>query len=348
MTTIHAYTADQRLQDMPHKDLRRARAAAINLIPTTTGAAKAVGLVLPDLEGKLNGLAIRAPVPTGSVVDVVCQVAAKTSAEEVNEAVKAAAEGPLQGILSYTEDPIVSSDIVSDPHSSIFDAEQTMVIEGSDGQGRRLVRQRVGLLKPLRRAGRQGAAAGGGGRRLSEPGEGFSKASVRDAEVADRTVLVRVDFNVPLEDGEVADDTRIRAALPTIELLRERGAALVLVSHLGRPEGKDPALSMAPVGKRLAELAGTEVGQAPEVVGERAAEMAAALSPGELLLLENSRFEPGETENDPQLSAALAGLADLFVNDAFGAAHRAHATTAGVAEHLPAYAGLLLERRCAS
>ena len=131
MTTIHAYTADQRLQDMPHKDLRRARAAAINLIPTSTGAAKAIGLVLPELKGKLNGIAVRAPVATGSVVDLVCQVSNETSAEEVNAAMKAAAEGPLQGILSYTEDPIVSTDIVTDPHSSIFDAGQTMVIDGT-------------------------------------------------------------------------------------------------------------------------------------------------------------------------------------------------------------------------
>src|SRR4051794_20063249 len=124
MTTIHAYTADQRLQDMPHKDLRRARAAALNLIPTTTGAAKAVGLVLPDLNGKLNGIAIRAPVATGSVVDLVCDVSRETSVEEVNAAMKEAADGPLEGILSYTEDPIVSTDIIRDPHSSIFDAEQ--------------------------------------------------------------------------------------------------------------------------------------------------------------------------------------------------------------------------------
>ena len=130
MTTIHAYTADQRLQDMPHKDLRRARAAAVNLIPTTTGAAKAVGLVLPELDGKLNGLAIRAPVITGSVVDLVCEVSQETSTEELNSAMRDAAEGPLSGILSYTEDPIVSTDIVKDPHSSIFDAEQTMVMEG--------------------------------------------------------------------------------------------------------------------------------------------------------------------------------------------------------------------------
>jgi glyceraldehyde 3-phosphate dehydrogenase len=128
MTTIHAYTSDQRLQDMPHKDLRRARAAAQNLIPTTTGAAKAVGLVLPELAGKLNGFAVRAPVITGSVVDLTFTPSKATSAEEVNAAVKAAAEGPLKGILSYTEDPIVSTDIVGDPHSSIFDAQLTQVI----------------------------------------------------------------------------------------------------------------------------------------------------------------------------------------------------------------------------
>jgi len=130
MTTIHAYTADQRLQDMPHKDLRRARAAALNLIPTTTGAARAVGLVLPELDGKLNGIAVRAPVATGSVVDLTFEASSETSAEDLNAAVREAAEGPLEGILSYTEDPIVSTDIVQDPHSSIFDSQQTMVTDG--------------------------------------------------------------------------------------------------------------------------------------------------------------------------------------------------------------------------
>jgi glyceraldehyde 3-phosphate dehydrogenase len=129
MTTIHAYTADQRLQDMPHKDLRRARAAAINLIPTSTGAARAIGLVMPELDGRLNGIAVRAPVATGSVVDLVCEVSRATSVDEINTAAREAADGPLRGILAYTEDPIVSTDIVQDPHSSIFDAEQTMVME---------------------------------------------------------------------------------------------------------------------------------------------------------------------------------------------------------------------------
>ena len=128
MTTIHAYTADQRLQDMPHKDLRRARAAALNLIPTTTGAAKAVGLVLPELNGKLNGFSMRAPVPTGSVVDLSSRSPSRPSPRRSTRRSKAAAEGPLKGILAYTEDPIVSTDIVGDPHSSIFDAGSTMVI----------------------------------------------------------------------------------------------------------------------------------------------------------------------------------------------------------------------------
>jgi glyceraldehyde 3-phosphate dehydrogenase len=130
MTTIHAYTADQRLQDAPHKDLRRARAAAANLVPTSTGAAKAIGLVIPELDGKLNGIAVRAPVITGSVVDLVCEVGRATSVEEVNEAFAAKADsGSLEGILKYNEDPIVSSDIISSPYSSVFDAPLTMVID---------------------------------------------------------------------------------------------------------------------------------------------------------------------------------------------------------------------------
>jgi glyceraldehyde 3-phosphate dehydrogenase len=131
MTTIHAYTSDQRLQDMPHKDLRRARAAAVNLVPTSTGAAKAVGLVLPELNGKLHGFAVRAPVPTGSLVDLTFEAERPTTVEEVNGALKAAADGPLKGILEYTEDPIVSSDIVKNPHSSIVDSQLTAVIDGT-------------------------------------------------------------------------------------------------------------------------------------------------------------------------------------------------------------------------
>jgi glyceraldehyde 3-phosphate dehydrogenase len=132
MTTIHAYTSDQRLQDMPHRDLRRARAAAVNLIPASTGAAKAIGLVIPDLNGKLNGMAVRAPVPTGSVVDLTVEVGRETTAEEINQAMREAANSQrLQGILQYTADPIVSSDIVKNPHSSILDSQLTAVMDGT-------------------------------------------------------------------------------------------------------------------------------------------------------------------------------------------------------------------------
>jgi glyceraldehyde 3-phosphate dehydrogenase len=163
MTTIHAYTADQRLQDMPHKDLRRARAAALNLIPASTGAAKAVGLVLPELNGRLSGMAVRAPVPTGSVVDLTFESSRETAVEEVNGAIREAAEGPLEGILAYTEDEIVSTDIVKDTHSSIFDAGQTIVMEGSFvkifawydnewGYSNRVVELAAKVLEPARAA----------------------------------------------------------------------------------------------------------------------------------------------------------------------------------------------------
>jgi phosphoglycerate kinase len=173
---------------------------------------------------------------------------------------------------------------------------------------------------------------------------GFEKASVRDAEVEGKRVLVRVDFNVPLEDRGVADPARIEAALPTIELLRERGASLILVSHLGRPKDREPDLSMEPVAAKLGDLLGAEVEFAPALVGPEAERIAEALGPGDVMVLENSRFEEGEKANDRELAAGLARLADLYVDDAFGTAHRAHATTAGVADLLPAYGGLLLER----
>jgi phosphoglycerate kinase len=174
----------------------------------------------------------------------------------------------------------------------------------------------------------------------------FGKRTVRDLDVTSgRAVLARVDFNVPLEDGRVTDDARIRAALPTIELLLERGVRLVLCSHLGRPKGRDPETSLKPVSERLGELIDAPVHQAPEVVGPEVRRGAERLEPGAVLMLENTRWERGETENDPALARELASIGDAYVNDAFGAAHRAHASTVGVAEYLrPAVAGLLLER----
>jgi phosphoglycerate kinase len=169
--------------------------------------------------------------------------------------------------------------------------------------------------------------------------------SLADLDVQGKRVLVRVDFNVPLRDGKITDDTRIRAALPTIEELRTRGARIILVSHLGRPKGVDPSLSLRPVAERLAELTGASVVAADDVVGESARACVEALAPGEILLLENIRFEVGETKNDPELARELADLCDVYVNDAFGSAHRAHASTEGITHHVKERAaGLLLER----
>ncbi|HWE33847.1 MAG TPA: phosphoglycerate kinase [Solirubrobacteraceae bacterium] len=171
--------------------------------------------------------------------------------------------------------------------------------------------------------------------------------TLRDlGDVDGKRVLVRVDFNVPLDaNGEITDDTRIRAAVPTIEELRRRGARIVLASHLGRPQDREPSLSLRPAANRLAELTGADVTLAPGVVGEDVRAFADNLGPGDILVLENVRFEPGETKNDPRLAAALASLADAYVDDAFGAAHRAHASTEGVARLLPDHAaGALLER----
>jgi phosphoglycerate kinase len=182
---------------------------------------------------------------------------------------------------------------------------------------------------------------------VSDQGAGtFRKKTIRDIDVhPGLRLLVRVDFNVPLKDGAVADDTRIRAALPTIESLRERGGALVLSSHLGRPQWQDPATSLRPVSARLSELLGAPVQQAPAVVGDEVFRMASQLEPGGVLVLENTRWDPGETTNDDALSDALAALGDIFVGDAFGSAHRAHASTVGAAERMgAAVAGLLLER----
>ncbi len=252
MTTIHAYTADQRLQDMPHRDLRRARAAAINLIPASTGAAKAIGLVIPELNGKLNGFAVRAPVPTGSVVDLTVEAKRETTVEEINAAMKAAARRPDEGhprvhrgsdrVLRHRQEPrLVDLRLAADRGDG-----------RDDGQARRLVRQRVGLLQPRRRRGAETAVK-----------------TLRDlGDLDGKRVLVRVDFNVPLENGAVADDMRIRAALPTIEELRRRGARIVLVSHLGRPKDREPSLSLAPVAERLGELIDAPVTLAPGVVGD--------------------------------------------------------------------------------
>ncbi len=176
----------------------------------------------------------------------------------------------------------------------------------------------------------------------------YNKKTVKDIDVAGKKVLLRCDFNVPMAkdgSGTITDDKRIRAALPTIQYLLEQNAAVVACSHLGKPkEGPDPKLSLAPVAKRLGELLGRTVIMAADVVGPDAQAKAAALEPGQVLLLENTRFEKGETKNDPELAKKMAALAEVYVSDAFGAVHRAHASTAGVADYLPAVSGFLIQK----
>ncbi len=173
----------------------------------------------------------------------------------------------------------------------------------------------------------------------------MNKKTLKDIDVKGKKVLVRVDFNVPIKDGKVGDDTRIQAALPTLNYLLDQGAALILTSHLGRPKGEaKPEFSLAPVAEYLGGLVDVPVKFAGDCLGDVAKAAAAALQPGEILLLENTRFHKGEKKNDPAMAKELASFADVFVNDAFGTAHRAHASNVGVAEHLPAAAGFLLEK----
>ncbi|AOH57055.1 phosphoglycerate kinase [Peribacillus muralis] len=173
----------------------------------------------------------------------------------------------------------------------------------------------------------------------------MNKKSIRDIELKGKRVFCRVDFNVPMQDGKISDDTRIKAALPTISHLTEQGAKVILASHLGRPKGQVvEELRLAPVAERLSELSGKDVQKADEAYGDSVQAIIDNMENGDILLLENVRFYPGEEKNDPELAKSFAALADVYVNDAFGAAHRAHASTEGIAHHLPAVSGLLMEK----
>ena len=180
------------------------------------------------------------------------------------------------------------------------------------------------------------------------PNMNYNKKTVKDVDVKGKKVLLRCDFNVPMAkdgSGVITDDKRIRAALPTIQYLLDQGAAVIACSHMGKPKGEvKPELSLKPVAARLSQLLGKPVIMADDVVGPDAKAKAAALQPGQIMLLENTRFEPGETKNDPALAKAMADMAQVYVSDAFGAVHRAHASTAGVAQYLPAVSGFLIQK----
>ena len=374
MTTVHAYTNDQRILDLVHKDLRRARAAALNIIPTSTGAARAIGLVLPNLKGKFDGISLRVPTPTVSIVDFVALVSKPTTTAEMLDAFRAAANGPMQGILGVCEEPLVSMDFKGDPRSSIIDAASTQVLDGDFVKVMSWYDNEWGYSmprgRPLQIPQRQGAL----GPSASQPWPGervhllarpflygqlvqpsfdkMNKKTIRDFDPRGKRVLVRVDFNVPIDEhGQITDDTRIRAALPTLNYLLERGASLILMSHLGRPkDAPDPKYSLAPVAHHLQSLLPDyRVRMATEVTGPGVDTLVKNMGPGDIVMLENVRFTPGEKKGDPAYAAAIAALGDAYVNDAFGTSHRADGSMVAVPEAVrvkggAVVAGLLVEK----
>ena len=270
MNTIHSYTNDQRILDVAHKDPRRARSAGQNIIPTTTGAAKALALVIPDLKGKFDGFSLRVPTPTVSVVDFTADVSRPTTVEELNDAFRAAAAGPMKGILGVSDEPLVSMDFRGD--SRALDHRRRV----DDGPRRNMVKViawydnewgyscRVADLDRVRR--RLACPSPPDRRTLTD----MDKLTIRDVDVAGKRVFVRVDFNVPLADGKVTDDSRIRAAIPTIAHLLQAGARVILASHLGRPDGKvQDSLRLRPVGQRLSELLRRNVPVTGDALGHR-------------------------------------------------------------------------------
>jgi glyceraldehyde 3-phosphate dehydrogenase len=344
MTTIHAYTATQKTVDGPSKkDWRGGRAAAVNIIPSSTGAAKAVGEVLPATKGKLTGMSFRVPTPDVSVVDLTFRAERDTSIEEIDKLFKNAAATYMKGVLGVTTEENVSTDFIHDDHSSIYDSKATLennlkgekrffkVVSWYDNEWGYSVRC-VDLALKMAKAGFD---------------QKLVIKSVDDVELAGKRVFIRVDFNVPMDGEKITDDFRIVSALPTIKKAIAAGAKVVLASHLGRPaeKGYEKEFSLAPVCARLSELLGKKVVFVPDCVGEAAEKAVAGLANGDVALLENLRFYPGEATNDEKFAKKLAALADVYVNDAFGTSHRDAASMTGVPKLLKGgVAGYLVKK----
>ena len=352
MTTIHAYTADQRLQDTPHKDPRRARAAAINLIPTSTGAAKAIGLVIPELDGKLNGTAVRAPIPTGSMVDLVCVRREGHERRGGQRALQRAGRHRATSRASsqYTEDPIVSTDIVQVRLLVDLRRGPDDGIDGQAGEGRRLVRQRVGLLEPAGRPDVQKRALQAAASRVRPTTRAANSLRWRseDLDIDARGQRSSCAWTSTCRSTTARWPTT-RASAPRCRRsseLREQGATLVLCSHLGRPKGRDPrVLARAGLGapRRAARHA-----RAPGARGRRARGAprgGAARRRARCSCSRTRAWSRARRRTTRELARELADLADVYVNDAFGSVHRAHAShRRRRATCSPAAAGPLLER----
>jgi glyceraldehyde 3-phosphate dehydrogenase len=331
MTTIHAYTATQKTVDGPSKkDWRGGRAAAINIIPSSTGAAKAVGEVIPATRGKLTGMSFRVPVANVSVVDLTFRTARDTSIKEIDQAMRRASETYLKGILGVCDEDLVSTDFIHDDRSSIYDAKATLennlkgekrffkVVSWYDNEWGYSLRV-VDLALKMARLG-------------VDRGDNLVLKGIEHGDLKGKRAFLRVDFNVPMEGGKITDDFRIVSSLASIRKAMAAGARLVLASHLGRPaeKGYEAEFSLKPAADRLAELLGKPVKFIPDCIGPAAREAVASLQDGEVALLENLRFYPGEASNDGAFSEELAALADVYINDAFGTSHRDAASMTGV------------------
>eukprot|EP00727_Mastigamoeba_balamuthi_P009282 m51a1_g4977 putative glyceraldehyde-3-phosphate dehydrogenase + kinase (762) ;mRNA; f:27597-30290 len=358
MTTVHSSTATQKTVDGPSgKAWRDGRAASGNIIPSSTGAAKAVAKVIPSLEGKLTGMSFRVPTLDVSVVDLTCELRTPATYEEICAAVREAAEGPMKGIVGYTDEQVVSSDFIGCTTSSIFDAKAGIALDktfvklvswydnewGYSNRVVDLLLHQIEVEKiPPKKMGNK--------KKLSD---------LADSEISGKRVLMRVDFNVPQDKtGKITSDNRITAALPTLRYVLERNGSLVLMSHLGRPDGQvKPELTLKPVAERLEQLLGRPVTFLNQCYGPEVEAACAALKPGSVVLLENLRFHVEEetkvkvggvtrkasAEELERFRSSLSRLGDIYVSDAFGTAHRAHSSMTGI--NLPVkVAGLLMAK----
>ena len=321
---VHAYTNDQRILDQIHPDLRRARAAAMSMIPTTTGAARAVGEVLPELKGKLDGSSIRVPMPDGSLIDLTFTPGRDTSRDEVNAILKAAAEsGPLKGMLDYIDEPLVSIDLDHKPQSATVDSLETAVLEG------KLARVVSWYDNEWGFSNRMVDTAGGDGRADLSAGDGrFNDPRRPAADCAASSCWCGSTSTCRCRTARSATTRRLRASAPTIAELADRGANVLLLAHFGRPKGRArPDMRLALLVRPLSDAARARRCVFIEDCRGRRRQQAVAhhAARRRSRLLENTRFHAGEETNDPALAKAIAALGDFYVNDAFSAAHRAHA-----------------------
>ena len=354
MTTIHSYTNDQKLLDLPHKDLRRARAAALSMIPTSTGAAKALHLVIPELKGKLDGYAMRVPTPNVSVVDLTVITEKPATVQSVN----AASEGRRR--RADEGHPRIHrrrTRLGRFPGQSAF-LHRRCGLHARRGielrEGARLVRQRVGLLVPLPRSDqalRRANSSDAGCAGPSASGMNMNKLSIRDLDLSGKRVFIRVDFNVPLDGSRVADDTRIRETLPTLRLAIERGARLVLASHLGRPKGKSRSEVQPRARGRqaLRDCSASRWSSLPIASAPRRKRKAKRLRMATCCFSKTSATIRRKRRTTRSSRSSSRRLCDqLFVCDAFGSAHRAHASVVGITKFVrQAAAGLLMEKELA-